>query len=68
MTQIEFENYLVEKLQEIKKVYAEYCPEQLYLSMYLSEDGSQIRANNSYWEDWCEHKVMLVHFTEEEEK
>lgn len=66
MTQKEFESFLLEKLLEIRKVYNEYCPEDPYLTMCLNSDGNLIHANNTHWKDWCEHKVELYHFLEEE--
>lgn len=57
MTRKEFEDYLVEKLEEIREVYNEYCPEDPYLTMTLHSGGKTISANNTYWEKWCKNKV-----------
>lgn len=57
MTRKEFEDYLVEKLEEIREVYNEYCPEDTYLTMTLHSGGKAISANNTYWEKWCKNKV-----------
>lgn len=66
MTQKEFESFLLGKLLEIREVYNKYCPEDPYLTMCLNSSGTLINANNTHWEDWCEHKVELYHFLEDE--
>lgn len=58
MTKEEFEKFLLKKIKEIKAVYDEYCPEDPYLTMCINASGS-IHANNSYWKDGCEHKVLV---------
>jgi len=49
MTREQIENYIVEKLEEIRDtVRKEYCTENNYLSLCIN--GDHVTANNSYWE------------------
>jgi len=49
MTREEIENYIVEKLEEIRDtVRKEYNPGNDYLSICIR--GDSVTANNSYWE------------------
>lgn len=50
MDNIEEAARIYEHMQEIRKIYQEFCPENKYLSLSLRANDGGIMFNNAYWE------------------